>query len=70
MKHLGTTITEEDLIRCYDTLNNLSAEHQSVYGVTINEIELLKHQKELYDKAVYLDMWKKVKREFPFINKM
>jgi hypothetical protein len=70
MKHLGTTLTEEDFIKTYEILKSLPPNYQSVYGLSINDIELMKIRKEQYDKIKYLEMWKKVKREFPFVNKM
>jgi ribosomal protein S8 len=61
----------EDFIKAFEQLNKLPIQRNSS---TIDfELDYIKSKEEIFkecEKVKYLEMWKKVKREFTFVNKI
>jgi hypothetical protein len=61
----------EDFIKAFEQLSKLPIQRNSS---TIDfESEYMKSKDLIfkeYERVKYLEMWKKVKREFPFVNKI
>ncbi len=61
----------EDFIKAFEQLNKLPIQRNSS---TIDfESEYMKSKERIfkeYERVKYLEMWKKIKREFPFVNKI
>jgi hypothetical protein len=61
----------EDFIKAFEQLNNLPIQR---FSSTIEfESDYMKSKDLIfkeYERVKYLEMWKKVKREFPFVNKI
>lgn len=70
---VGTVITKEDYIKAVELLNK-SYPQQMIFSSVIDFESDYSKERELiakdYERIKYLEMWKKVKREFPFVNKM
>ena len=68
----GTTITSADFKKAYEELDTMYPEKyfSSVADFESDYAKAKEQTAKDYERIKYLEMWNKVKREFPFINKM
>lgn len=68
----GTTLTSADFKKVFEQLDSMYPEKYFSSAADF-ESDYAKSREQIakdYEKIKYLEMWKKVKKEFPFVNKM
>lgn len=72
VKPYGTIITKEDILKAYADLDK--ANPKQLFSSAVDfESSYMKSKVEIFkelERIKYLEVWRKVKREFPFVNKM
>lgn len=70
----GTEITSADMLNSMYEMDQYFKRNCNYFDSNIDfEKEYIKEKQKIfaeYERLKYLEMWKKVKMEFPFVNKM